>query len=105
MLGEYVGELFPADYAGDWVYGLDVCLPGADDAEAVVGIVSAARVGNWTHFMNHSCDAKVVFRSAVLGGRCRMVVQAVREVGVFEEVTVDYGRGYWRGRGCGRVRE
>ncbi len=29
-----------------------------------------------------------------------MVVQAVRDIEVFEEVTVDYGDGYWRGRVC-----
>lgn len=100
VLAEYVGELRPFDYAGDPVYGLDFSLPGAG-GEAVLATVSAKRVGNWTRFVNHSCDASAVFRTAVWGGRVRVVVQTVREVAVFEELTVDYGSGYWRGRVCG----
>ena len=100
VIGEYVGEIFPAAHAADAVYALDFSLPGRAPDE-VVATISAKRLGNWTRFLNHSCDAAARFRNVTVGGRHRMVVQAVREIGVFEEVTVDYGEGYWRDRVCG----
>ena len=100
ILDEYVGEIFPADYKDDPVYGLDVNLPGYRNDE-VVATVSAKRYGNWTRFVNHSCDASTRFRTVTMGGRFRTVVQSVRDVEVFEELTIDYGDGYWRDRECG----
>ena len=99
ILGEYVGEIFPCNYTGDPIYGLDFSLPRrrADD---VIATISSKRYGNWTRFMNHSCDPATAFRTATQGGRHRMVVQAVRDIEIFEEVTVDYGDGYWRDREC-----
>ncbi|KAL9070138.1 MAG: hypothetical protein Q9161_005090 [Pseudevernia consocians] len=100
IIGEYVGEVFPAAHAGDAVYALDFSLPGRA-ADEVLATISAKRLGNWTRFLNHSCAAATRFRNVTVGGRHRMVVQAVREIEVFEEVTVDYGVGYWRDRVCG----
>lgn len=99
ILGEYVGEVYPAQYGGDPVYALDFSIPGRGHEE-VIATISAKRVGNWTRFMNHSCDAATKFAAVVQGGRYRSVVQAVRDIEVFEEVTVDYGEGYWRGKVC-----
>lgn len=99
ILAEYVGEVQPSDYAGDPVYALDFSAPGRA-SEEVVATISAKRFGNWTRFINHSCDASTHFRSVVQGGRYRSVVQAVRDIEVFEEVTVDYGEGYWRHKVC-----
>ena len=99
VLDEYVGEIFPADYSGDPVYGLDVNLPGYRNDE-VVATISAKRYGNWTRFINHSCDASTHFRTVTQGGRHRTVVQTVRAVEIFEELTIDYGEGYWRDRDC-----
>ena len=99
VLDEYVGEIFPADYKDDPVYGLDVNLPGYRNEE-VVATISAKRYGNWTRFINHSCDASTHFRTVTQGGRYRTVVQTVRAIEVFEEITIDYGDGYWRDRKC-----
>ena len=99
ILDEYVGEIFPANYNDDPVYGLDVNLPGYGNDE-VIATISAKRYGNWTRFINHSCDASTHFRTVTQGGRHRTVVQTVRAVEVFEELTIDYGDGYWRDREC-----
>lgn len=99
LLGEYLGEIHPARYSGDGVYGLDFSLPSRP-VEEVVALVSAARYGNWTRFVNHSCEAAARFVVVRVGGRWRNVLQAVRAIGAFEEVTVDYGEGYWRDRRC-----
>ena len=99
ILAEYLGEILPSGYAGDPVYGFDFSLPGRRNDE-VVATISAKRYGNWTRFINHSCDASTKFRIVTQGARHRCVVQSVREIDVFEEVTIDYGFGYWRYRTC-----
>ncbi|KAL9132500.1 MAG: hypothetical protein Q9175_006325 [Cornicularia normoerica] len=99
VLDEYVGEIFPSEYAGDTVYGLDFSLPGRETDE-VIATISAKRFGNWTRFINHSCEASTKFRTVTQGGRYRNVVQTVREIEMFEELTIDYGEGYWRNRIC-----
>lgn len=99
ILGEYVGEVYPSGYAGDMIYALDFSLPGRPGDE-VVAVISAKKFGNWTRFTNHSCDASTHFGVVMQGGRYRSVVQCVRDIEVFEEVTVDYGFGYWRNKTC-----
>ena len=99
ILNEYVGEILPEDYADDPVYGLDISLPGYRNNE-VVATISAKQYGNWTRFINHSCDSSTQFRTVTMGGRHRTVVQTVREIEIFEELTIDYGDAYWRDREC-----
>lgn len=99
ILAEYLGEVMPYNYKQDPVYALDFSLPGCRGHE-VIATVSSKRYGNWTRFINHSCDASTKFTVLTCGGRHRRVVQAVRDIEVFEEVTVDYGDGYWRHRVC-----
>lgn len=66
-----------------------------------MALISAKRYGNWTRFINHSCDSSTVFRLRTIGGRERVMVEAVRDIDVFEEVSVDYGAKYWgNGRFC-----
>ena len=100
ILDEYLGEVYPYCYNGDPVYTLEYSPPGRRRDEPALAVVSARRFGNWTRFINHSCDATAVFSIVTLGGRHRSVVKAVRDIGVFEEVTVDYGVGYWRNKRC-----
>ncbi len=66
----------------------------------MLAAISAKRYGNWTRFINHSCEAGTRFSVVRVGDRWRSVVRATRDVEVFEEVTVDYGEGYWRGKRC-----
>lgn len=54
--------------------------------------------GNWTRFINHSCQPNVNFYYLVLGDRVITVIYAAQDVSIFEEITVDYGEGYWRSR-------
>ena len=131
VLGEYVGVLMPKGRGGeDGVYGFEVpgdgeygsnsesdggdVEPGREGSSTGhrhnsgngngegIAIISAARYGNWTRYINHSCAANCYFWYAPLGRTWRVFVVAGREVQWGEEVTVGYGRGYWRGRegGC-----
>lgn len=65
--------------------------------------VDGARYGNWTRFINHSCDAYAEFENMRVGGTRIMAVVARCDVPAGVELTVDYGDGYWtaRGGGCG----
>ena len=60
--------------------------------------VFAHQFGNWTRFMNHSCQPNVRFAHLVIGDRVITVTRVVRDISIFEEITVDYGEGYWRTR-------
>ncbi len=93
ILDEYVGEI-------QSIYGI------ADDVYSFVfeisegfplAYISSERVGNWTRFINHSCNASASFEVKVIGRRWRVMIVATRNVDVFEELTVDYGDGYWVG--------
>lgn len=99
ILAEYVGEIFPWNYTSDPVYGFDFSVPGTAN-HAIIAMISAKRFGNWTRFINHSCDASTQFDIVAMGGRYRVVVQSVRDIEVFEEITIHYGFGYWTDKKC-----
>ena len=90
-LDEYLGEIKPTAH-NDPVYAVSLSMPGTDDFNAVI---SAERFGNWTRYINHSCDASLRFMPMVIGNRYRIMVQAVKDIGIFEELTIDYGPEYW----------
>ncbi|KAI9805007.1 MAG: hypothetical protein M1833_006310 [Piccolia ochrophora] len=104
FLAEYTGEFRPVfDWACD-AYTLGFHPRGfAHDVAALHPTFK----GNWTRYMNHSCNPLTVFRCISLGGRTCMTVYARRHIVAFEEITTDYGDRYWRGRDeacrCGEV--
>ena len=99
ILDEYLGEVYPWNYNEDPIYALDFSLPGTRN-DAVIASISSKRYGNWTRFINHSCDSSTKFTVLTVGGRHKSVVQSVRDIEMFEEVTIDYGDGYWKQRVC-----
>lgn len=124
VLGWYAGVLVPNAYAPTWddtdyALGLEIgsiihaagephpsisdslsqfsTFPCNDQLEEDVTI-DASRKGNWTRFVNHSCEPCTHFRLGRVGGVRIEVLQAQRDVEEGEEVTVCYGRGYWDAR-------
>ena len=95
FLAEYVGLLQHRQYIGDPTYGLSLC---GEDEDLETTLISAKRYGNWTRFLNHSCNSSTVFQHAVIGRRQRMMIKATRDIEMFEEMTIDYGDSYWKGR-------
>ncbi|CAI7571424.1 unnamed protein product [Penicillium manginii] len=64
-------------------------------------IVDPTRLGSWTRYSNHHCDqnnARPI--PAVVGDRPFLGFITLRDISVFEEVTITYGPNYWIGRGC-----
>lgn len=74
-------------------YYLDLCpdVPGPDK-----GIICPTYYGNWTRFINHSCDSKAEFLAAAVGGRWVVFVHLQKEISIFEELTVNYGGAYFK---------
>ncbi|OJD11629.1 hypothetical protein ACJ73_09502 [Blastomyces percursus] len=93
FLGEYVGEIRDPAYRLGSTYGLHHTLRGRS-----IGVIDAAVYGNWTRYMNHSCRAGAVFVSTVVGDRACVLVRTIRDIAMFEEITVDYGDEYFRPR-------
>ena len=107
VLGEFVGEIIPTGAAygldfsfdEDYAFALDVS-PQHVTGQQVLADISSKQFGNWTRFLNHSCNASVESRPLVLGKRLRIMMIAKRDVLAFEELTLDYGDDYWVGRYC-----
>ncbi|GAB1215125.1 hypothetical protein ATERTT37_004310 [Aspergillus terreus] len=98
ILGEYVGEIHDPEYEGDGIYSLMQQVKGQPHTD--IALISPKQYGNWTRFMNHSCNPNTAFRPRNIGWRRCMLVEAKRDIGLFEELTVDYGASYWGDRKC-----
>ena len=51
--------------------------------------------GNWTRYINHSCDPNTQFQSYNVGMRTEILVEAVRDIEFGEEITVHYSDDYF----------
>ncbi|PYH69913.1 SET domain protein [Aspergillus vadensis CBS 113365] len=98
ILGEYVGELHPPCYKGDLIYGLT--MQGKVDVDKEIALICPMEYGNFTRFINHSCRPNTTFERRTIGNRATMTVEVVRDIQPFEELTINYGREYWKGRTC-----
>lgn len=96
ILGQFVGEIKPVSGRDDLTYSL---LHGSRKQKAKT-LISPKRYGNWTRFINHSCDSSTAFLHVVVGRHTAMVVYAKRDIAPFEEITVDYGSGYLANLAC-----
>lgn len=60
--------------------------------------VDASAGGNWTRFMNHSCEPNCAFARALRCGHTRVIyARTRRDVQAGEELFVDYGVDYFEG--------
>ena len=96
IIAEYTGLITPymtsnPEYS-DGTYGYILQPPGCTEPLAMI---SSKVYGNWTRYMSHSCNEHAVFRNMLIGGRYRAMLEAVRDIEVFEEITVNYGPSYF----------
>lgn len=103
VLSEYVGELVHSDDLAS-TYLFDV----KNDANTTMACIDSLRMGNWTRFINHSCDSNADFAVVRIGEELRYIVKAKRHIRKGQQVTVHYGEDYWKHRnrddvwcGCG----
>lgn len=97
-LGEYVGEILhprgTKDLDGTYALGIQ----GTNHNYETVGIINARRYGNWTRYLNHSCDPNTEFATMLIGRKQRAMIRTLKEVAMFEELTINYGDDYWVNR-------
>ncbi|KAL2801192.1 hypothetical protein BJX66DRAFT_4370 [Aspergillus keveii] len=98
ILGQFVGELLPPKFGKDPIYAL--AHVSKKDSEDCIATVSPRYYGNWTRYLAHSCNAATEFRARTVGHRTIMTVEASRDIAAFEDITVDYGEGYWLDKKC-----
>ena len=64
-------------------------------------VVDSALRGNWTRFINHSCNNNTIFTRKNIGQRELTLIEASKPIKFGEQITVDYGRAYFVGHGFG----
>lgn len=99
ILAEYVGVLQPPNYPDDEVYGMSFT-PYNGKLHHEIATISAKKYGNWTRFMNHSCKYSIAFEEMLIGEKVRIMAVAKRDIQWGEEITVFYGKEYWRNKFC-----
>ncbi|KAJ5179402.1 hypothetical protein N7492_002612 [Penicillium capsulatum] len=102
ILGEYTGVIEQGFISWDTVYPLRQGVYYKDvegeERAAELADIDASQFGMWTRYINHSCDPSATFAYRVVGKKATTTVEAIRDISTFEEVTVDYGDGYWAPR-------
>ena len=99
LLAEYVGLIKSANDKGDPTYGMSI-EPYQNYGHCDIGTIEAKRYGNWTRFINHSCNPSTKFTEFIIGNRVRIMVRAKRNIDIFEELTINYGDEYWKEKFC-----
>jgi hypothetical protein len=89
IIGTYFGEMRPTMRSEDSTYILEHVQPG-DDTKTIC-FLDATERGNWTRFLNPSCRPGVSFVSAPVGKQRCVLVRAIRDIAMFEEITVGDG--------------
>ena len=69
--------------------------PSSYVAGDVTVLIDASRKGNWTRFINHSCDPHADFRMRRVGGMRIMVIEAMKDIPANVELSVSYGDEYY----------
>lgn len=96
VLDEYCGALKYASSVTDYTYALELEREKGSRVRSNNPILIDAQLyGNWTRYINASCDPSLKFVPMTIGKRYRMMVVATRDVDSFEELTVGYGDDYW----------
>ncbi|KAI1626885.1 hypothetical protein EDD37DRAFT_236829 [Exophiala viscosa] len=103
-LGEYIGEIYPRKeqewrYGGDegckYLFPCDIATKTAtkkpDKFEVDPGIF-----GNWTRYINHSCDPNAEYFQTTVSQRIGNFICAIRDIGFGEDITSSYGQYYFQ---------
>ena len=101
ILDVFVGELTHnlQDHVYPLTQSVDRQTPCGNN---ILCYIAPHRYGNWTRFINHSCQPSTQFVVRTIGDRVVTTVEAMRRISAFEELTIDYGGDYWTcpGKSC-----
>ena len=98
-LGSSLGLYFNSDYH----FGLNDQRHtgnrrGMVTAEREFCIIDPTKYGNWTRYINHSCEANTAFVIRPIGRIVIVGIEAQRDIRWGDEITIDYGALYFLGR-------
>ncbi|KAK8054846.1 hypothetical protein PG993_000073 [Apiospora rasikravindrae] len=96
LIGEYVGEVIPADADEDNATATSTYV---FDVKGFFH-VDAAGWGNETRFINHHCDPNLKAAVVIVGGRRIVSFRALRAIRAGDELTINYGVEYFEGEMC-----
>ncbi|CAD5206812.1 unnamed protein product [Bursaphelenchus okinawaensis] len=91
IIGDYVGEVTRNrvdDTVDSYIFGIS---EGEDE-----WFVNAYRKGNFTRFINHSCNWNTDSLLFSVDGRIRVILYTNRDIRMNEEITIDYGQEWWQ---------
>ncbi|KAG6364242.1 hypothetical protein INS49_005841 [Diaporthe citri] len=92
LLGEYLGELVPADWYVDATDSYIFTIEGEF-------VITAKDYGNWTRFVNHHCDPNVSAAVGMYGHRRSVIFRANRDIAAGEQLCIHYGENYFSNLG------
>ena len=109
ILGEYLGEIVPSPAAYrtrphgevsfryfDEVYAWDLPLTqSAQSSSQTLATITAGTYGNWTRYVNHSCEPSLTTTFEVIGNKLRILYKSLEAIEPFEELTTNYGDYYF----------
>ncbi|MCJ1250770.1 hypothetical protein MMC30_007998 [Trapelia coarctata] len=109
VLGEYLGEIVPSPAAYplgpndekafrdfDTVYAWDLpVVSPVNTSKLSLGTVASGTYGNWTRYVNHSCEPSLKTSFEVIGNKVRILYRALQAIEPFEELTTHYGDYYF----------
>ncbi|KAK7941579.1 uncharacterized protein PG986_013966 [Apiospora aurea] len=100
LVGEYLGELVPLEPGPENPNAADA-VDASANSRYVFNIqdrwnVDAATWGNETRFINHHCAPNLKSVVIVVGGRRLITFRALRAIKAGEELTMNYGDGYFQ---------
>ncbi|KAG0643177.1 hypothetical protein HOY80DRAFT_1096856 [Tuber brumale] len=98
IIGEYIGELI-SNHKRDFDEDLYALWGHKNSNERDSYSTTSNHYGNWTRFVNHSCDSNCVIEHVARRGKILSVYRITRDIEMFEEVTTDYGPAYFYLRG------
>ncbi|KAK4099146.1 SET domain-containing protein, partial [Parathielavia hyrcaniae] len=98
-LGEYLGEILPLDAPEANTSDYAFLMPGRAVERVKRVVVDAATHGNWTRFVNSSCDPNVEVVPEQVGKVRIIAFRAARDIHAGEQLLVFYGKDYFEERG------
>ncbi|KAK0669529.1 hypothetical protein QBC41DRAFT_106185 [Cercophora samala] len=101
VIGEMLGELVPPGAIPNREWTMEFRRPDLDDV--VVAELYSKEQGNWARNVRHSANPSCEISIRKMEGKWRMLIIASRQLFDGEEVTVKYGRGYYRNQAYGIV--
>jgi hypothetical protein len=101
IIGEYTGEVIPTDQGisdeeNQYNCEIEIGPPGTKEKTQALGWIDATTRGSIFRFMNHSCNSNTMFMQGRCGLHNRIIyVITTEDIQKDEEITVDYGDGWW----------